>query len=81
MFFPILLIAIGLAILLNTMGVFSGSFWGFFWGIIFILFGFRMMMRKEEKCPICSGFWWKEKMNSKMHGDGDCCGHHHDEKE
>jgi len=74
MFLAIVFIAIGLAILLNAMGVLNGAFWGFFWGIFFLAVGIKMIIRKGG-CPICSGHWWKDKMHGHCY-DGD---HHHDE--
>ncbi|MCX6719747.1 MAG: DUF5668 domain-containing protein [Candidatus Staskawiczbacteria bacterium] len=69
MFFAIVLIAIGLAILLNTLGLLNGSFWGFFWALFFIIVGIKMMMKKED-CPMCG---W--------HGlKGHCCDHNHEQE-
>ena len=74
MFFAIIFIAIGAAILLNALGLFGGSFWGIFWGVVFIVVGFRMM--RKNGCPMCE---WKMskagmfgKIHAKMHG-GECC--------
>ena len=39
MFLPILFIAIGLAILLNTMGLLNATFWGLFWALFFLIIG------------------------------------------
>ena len=36
MFFAILLIAFGAALVLSALGIVSGGFWGLFWGIVFI---------------------------------------------
>jgi len=82
MFFAVLIIALGLAIFLNTLGVMSGSFWGFFWAIFFIAAGVRMMMRRG-KCPICGWRHWEGKMHGKMHekmGEH-CCDHNHQNEE
>ena len=57
MFFAIILIAIGVALLLNSMGIVSGSFWGIFWAIILLAIGIRMMTKKSN-CPWCEcGIW------------------------
>lgn len=74
MFFGVLFIAIGLAVLLNTLGVINGTFWGLFWAIFFLTVGFKMIIRKD-KCPMCSGFGWHKKMH-----DHCCDGDHDHEK-
>ncbi|KKQ23571.1 MAG: hypothetical protein A3G45_00225 [Candidatus Staskawiczbacteria bacterium RIFCSPLOWO2_12_FULL_37_15] len=76
MFFAIVFIAIGLALLLNALGLMSGSFWGFFWAIFFLAIGFRMMMKKG-KCPMCGWGNWQGKMHDKIHAKmhSHCCGH------
>ncbi len=74
MFFAIIIIAVGVALLLNTMGIVTGSFWGYFWAIFFIAVGLRMMM-KRGGCPMC-GWGMHGKMHQKMHGNCDCdCDH------
>jgi len=82
MFFAIVLIAIGVAILLNTLGWLAGSFWGYFWAILFIALGFRMMMKKG-KCPMCGWHSWENGMHGKIHQkmEGHCCGHDHNHEE
>lgn len=75
MFLAALFIAIGLAILLNTLGFMTGAFWGFFWAIFFIVVGLRMMMKKGC-CPECSWGMMGSKFHGKMHGE--CCGHDHE---
>ena len=79
MFFAILFIAIGLALLLNTLGLLNGTFWGLFWAIFFLAIGLKMIMRKDN-CPMCGWGAWKGKMHEKMHGGhaGSCCGHNHE---
>ncbi|MFA6189957.1 MAG: DUF5668 domain-containing protein [Candidatus Staskawiczbacteria bacterium] len=79
MFFAIIFIAIGVALLLNAMGLFSGGFWGVFWGIIFLAIGIKMI-RSKGCCPMCSGAWWKGRITDKMNEE--CCGceHEHEEK-
>ncbi len=75
MFFAALIIALGLAILLNTLGIMNGSFWGFFWAIFFIAAGIKMMMRKG-KCPMCG---WGHFMRKQECECEDCdCDHDSD---
>jgi len=57
MFIAIIFIAIGVAMLLNTLGIISGGFWGFFWSILFIVVGIKMLGVKA--CPICGWRLWK----------------------
>lgn len=81
MFFAIVLIAIGLAILLNTLGIMNASFWGFFWALFFIVVGVKMMIRRG-KCPICGWGHWEGRIHEKIHEkmDKHCdCGHNHEE--
>jgi len=73
MFIAIIFIAIGLAILLNTLGITTGSFWGFFWAILFIAVGIKMMLHRNS-CPGCEWKFWEETKRGKEDG---CCGHHH----
>lgn len=78
MFIAILFIAIGIAILLNTLGLLNGMFWGIFWGVFFLAVGIKMGMKKGG-CPICSGHWksggFKERFG------GHCCGGHNHAEE
>lgn len=85
MFFGVLFLAIGVAVLLNALGIFSYSAWGIFWGIFFIAIGIRMMIRRG-KCPMCGWGMWQdrmhEKIHQKMHGHCDCdCDHEHGEED
>lgn len=73
MFFAALVIALGVAILLNALGIFNSAFWGIFWGLFFIAVGIKLMVRRG-KCPMCGWGMW----HGKMHGDH-CCDHDHDE--
>lgn len=66
----------GVALLLNAMGLLTGSFWGFFWAIFFIAVGIKML--KKNGCPMCGWHSWK-KMGGNMRGE--CCGHSHEEDE
>ena len=93
MFLAILFIALGAAILLNTLGLLNGAFWWFFWATFFIVVGLKMMMKKNM-CPMCGWGMWQGKMHQKIHqrmgnmkdeccGDEhECnCGHEHNEEE
>ena len=77
MFFAIIFIAIGIAVLLNALGLFTGSFWGSFWGIVFLAIGVKMLTK--DGCSICNWGSWKEKVHGKMQdvSHGSCCGHDH----
>ncbi|MCX6721623.1 MAG: hypothetical protein NTY04_00285 [Candidatus Staskawiczbacteria bacterium] len=71
MFIAIIFIAIGLAMVLNAMGLLTGSFWGIFWGIIFLAVGCKMIIKKNG-CPMCG---WGV-MHKKMHDNCECdCDH------
>jgi len=82
MFFAIILVAVGVALLLNVAGVLTGSFWGVFWGVFFIVVGIKMMM-KGGNCPICGWYGWGGKMHNKMHEKmgRHCCDHEHYEED
>ncbi len=83
MFFGILIITIGVAILLNALGVFNGAFWGIFWGVLFIALGIKLMIKKGM-CPMCGWQGFEGKMHSKIHEKmhGHCCeGHNHGNEE
>jgi len=76
MFLAIIFIAIGLAILLSTLGITSGSFLGFFWSIIFIVVGLKMIANKKS-CPICG---WHGAITGRADDSCECecdCGHTH----
>jgi len=68
MFIAVIFIAIGLALLLNSLGVIAGNFWGFFWAVIFIAIGVKMLNHRKE-CPFCQWKSWKVKSECR-HGDG-----------
>jgi hypothetical protein len=74
MFLAALFIAVGLAILLGTLGILNGTFWGLFWAIFFIAIGLKMM-RKQGKCPMCGWGNWQGRMHGKIHEKmtGHCC--------
>lgn len=82
MFVAVIFIALGVAILLNALGILNSSFWGIFWGLIFLAVGIRMMM-KRGKCLWCEGSWWSGHMHEKIHSKmrGNCCGGHEDNEE
>ena len=78
MFFAIVFIAIGAALILNTMGLLVGNFWGVFWGILFLAIGLKML--KRNNCPMCGFGMWKGKIFGKIHDrvheqccDEECC--------
>jgi len=70
MLFGSIILVIGIALLLQAMGILTGSIWSYFWAILFIVIGLKMVMGKGHhgKC-ICGLFGHK--------GD-ECCGHGHD---
>lgn len=72
MFFGIIIFVIGLAILLNAVGVLTGNFWGIFWGIVFIAIGIKMM-KKQGVCPMCHMGKFGQKMHGKFHNSDECC--------
>jgi hypothetical protein len=78
MLVAIIFIAIGLAILLNTLGIISASFWGFFWSILFIAIGVKILTKKND-CVICN---WRTPWNNKTDSHiNDCdCEDHYDIK-
>lgn len=79
MFFGVVFIAMGLAILLNALGILNGAFWGIFWGVFFLAVGVKMMIRRG-KCPICGWYGFEGRMHDKIHAkmSGHCCeGHEH----
>jgi hypothetical protein len=75
MFFGVVILVIGLAILLNALGILAGNFWGIFWGILFIAIGLKIMMKKEHMCPMCGMNFFGQKMHGK------CCSHHNHQEE
>lgn len=77
MFFGILFLALGVAVLLNALGIFGSASWGIFWGIFFIAVGIRMMI-KGSNCPMCGWGKGHNKIHEKMNGS--CCGHNHEEE-
>ena len=77
MFLAIVFIAIGVAILLNAMGLMTINFWAIF----FIAIGIKMLI-KRGKCPMCGWHHWEGKMHNKIHDrmhDHCCEGHEHEE--
>jgi len=77
MFFAIIFIAIGVALLLNAMGLLSGGFWGVFWAVVFIAVGVRML--RKDTCLTCGWDVWQGKIRDKMNGTscGPCCEEDH----
>ena len=86
MFLPALFIALGLAILLSTLGILNSTFWGIFWAAFFLIIGFSML-RRRGMCPMCGFGVWKGRMHDKFHAkfrgksDDECCGHCDKEEE
>jgi len=80
MFIAIIFIAIGLAILLNTLGIISGGFWGFFWSILFIVVGVKMIIKKDN-CPCCGWHAWESKKDECECGEECECHHEHNIEE
>ena len=80
MFFAIVFIAIGVALLLNAMGWLTGGFWGVFWAVVFIAIGVRML--RNDTCLTCGWDVWRGKIKDKMQAghSGACCGDHHDQE-
>lgn len=66
MVLAIIFLALGFFLLLNALGVVSGSFWGLFWAIVFLAIGFRLLV-KRGTCPICGWHGWEAKMHEKIH--------------
>jgi len=82
MFFAIVFIAIGLAILLNTLGYLSATVWGVFWAIFFMAIGIRMLAKKHG-CPLCNVKAWHGKMGGSCCDEEECecdCECEHDKK-
>ena len=72
MFCAIIFIAIGLALLLNAMGLLSGSFWGVFWGILFLAVGIRMLLKNKYK--MAEWDEWQGVIRERVNGH--CCQDH-----
>jgi hypothetical protein len=67
MFLAIVFIVLGLFLLLNAMGIIAGTnFWGLFWAIVFLVIGFRLLVRRG-KCPICGWGHFEGKIHEKIH--------------
>ena len=83
MFIAIIFIAIGLALLLNSLGIISGSFWGFFWSILFLAVGAKLLTKKNVP-PCCDWNLWESKSrkcDDNCEDECECgCGCNHDEK-
>ena len=60
MVFGTIILIIGVALLLQTLGILSGNVWSFFWAILFIVVGVKMTMgRNKGKC-MCDWFTREE---------------------
>ena len=62
MLFGTIILVIGIALLLQTLGILNNGVWGFFWAILFIVVGVKMTMgNKKGKC-VCD--WFMRDKNS-----------------
>ncbi|MBU2539767.1 hypothetical protein KJ786_01225 [Patescibacteria group bacterium] len=68
MLFGTIILVIGIALLLQAMGILTGSVWSFFWAILFIVIGLKMTMGRG-RC-ICD--WFSH--GGMMHKHKGCCG-------
>jgi len=48
LFWPAIILVIGVIIILQTAGVISGNFWGYFWGGVLIVLGLAMIMGRNS---------------------------------
>ncbi len=53
MFFGIIVIVVGAALLLQNLGILSGDLWSILWPLIVIAIGFGIMSRRHGHCG-----WW-----------------------
>lgn len=73
--FGTIILVIGIALLLQAMGILSGSVWSFFWALLFICIGLKMVMGKGRQHGLCCGFFGHKG------GKGDeCCGNNSEEE-
>ena len=73
MLFGSIILVIGIALLLQAMGILTGSIWSFFWALLFIVVGLKLVMNKGKGCGVCGFLGHKDDK-----GD-ECCGHNHEE--
>jgi len=66
MFFGIIILAIGLVLILNALGIVTGSFWTLFWGILFLAIGIRLLVGRK-KCFWCDWSCCGTKIHKKFH--------------
>ena len=68
MFFAIILIAFGAALILTALGLVSAGFWGLFWGIVFIAIGVKIINQNNDMAykwkTYCSN--WRQKVSDKI---------------
>lgn len=67
MVFGYFFIIVGILLLLNELGLISGSFWGFLWAMLFIVVGINMIAGKKE--DNCCYFPWHKHHSKKHHDD------------
>lgn len=60
MFFGVIFLIIGIAILLQNLGLITGDIWGYVWAGFFIAIGLTFLFRKKGMCW-CSKDWHKGK--------------------
>jgi membrane-bound ClpP family serine protease len=70
MLFGTIILVIGIALLLQAMGILTSGGWSFFWAFLFIIVGIKFLMGKNHSKCMCSFFG---------HKDG-CCGHDHEKE-
>jgi len=58
MILGIIVLAIGIALILQALGVLNGSMWTIFWGIVFLVLGLKMISKKNH-CVHCDWFGFK----------------------
>jgi|GEM_PF-1762057 len=77
MLFGVIFLAIGVALLLEGLGILTGSVWTFFWAVLFILVGIKMTTGHGRGKCMCD--WVGHE--GMMHEHGKCCGHEHEKEE
>ena len=77
MFLAIVFIIIGLCMLLNALGLVTGSVWGIIWAVVVLAIGVRLLLKKGN-CPMCGWNHWERGVHQKMHNHCDDCNNDHD---
>jgi len=70
MILALILIIIGSAFLLESLGYISGSTWGFIWPTILIVLGLGMLMKKLLRKK-GHGFFWEERFGWREKREGE----------